>query len=205
MEFIFLLLILAIAGGVGLVIWGVSATKVFDEKLKAEARSFPIPSSFQPVGPTKVTYEDLLRFERLVMEISPIIAQGKTEHTNTTYQISESQCRAYLRNRYFLTWLSREHPIIGVILFLLIIPISLVPILLLGLIMLMGSMSMAKIESIFMAYYNGTLIKQPITPSSSSHSVSDELIRLNQLRQQGVLSEDEFQSAKKKVIQGNSP
>ena len=48
------------------------------------------------------------------------------------------------------------------------------------------------------------VLKQMQTPAASpiapAASTSDELIKLSQLKEQGILSEDEFQAAKKKLL-----
>jgi len=61
-------------------------------------------------------------------------------------------------------------------------------------------LGLSRLEEIVNQYYRGELsVTQPLAVQAPS-GIAEELAKLHSLRQQGALSEDEFQKAKAKVM-----
>ncbi|MCC6807826.1 MAG: SHOCT domain-containing protein [Deltaproteobacteria bacterium] len=92
-----------------------------------------------------------------------------------------------------------------VVLFILcvaFIPVGIVSVVILSLVLVVASLQARRVEEIVNEYYRGELVPARQMPASSSPGggISEELAKLHALRQQGVLSEEEFQRAKAKVV-----
>ena len=196
---ILMLDLVAVAAPIGLIVWLNQSSKAYTAMILAKAEKLPLPETFKPFSGKVVSLDDLVRFERLVKEVTPAIEQGKTQFTNTQFSTSVNYCRGYLRQSHFI----RTHPILSVILLLCMIPMGFIPLIVYFIYLAVIFSSVSKMEAVFMAFYNGSLLvanpkASAVTPAGD---FTNQLSKLHELLKSGALTQAEFDQQKKQILE----
>lgn len=153
---------------------------------------------FQSFGRIKaVSLQDLARFELLLGEVLPSVEKGQTNISSIQFRVWSNQTRQVLTMRYFM----KAYPITAMVLALLTLPIGFIPLVCFIAWMFWSAHTMSKLEGVFASHFNGTLLTLSKGRATNSTGSAEELGKLHGLLRAGVLTEDEFQEAKKRILQ----
>lgn len=160
---------------------------------KANACSV-IPTKILPFSRfSEAQLSDLVDYHVVSNEVQRIVSEGKTEYASHTVLYLSEMFKSYVITNY--VW--RRHPRLlfwtGMHWF--------------GLVMVgLQAHAASKLELIFNQYLRGTLVKSEAFKSNTTNmnnsftSSADEIVKLHKLKQEGILSDEEFQNAKKKLV-----
>ena len=136
---------------------------------------------------------DIIDYHVVCNEVQRLVSTGKTQYSSHTVFYLGEMFKGYLITNY--VW--RGHPRL-----LFWTGMHWFGVLVVGL----QAHATSKLELIFNEYFRGALIKTesaapniPTTPHSSSSS-ADEILKLHKLKQDGILSDAEFQNAKRRLV-----
>lgn len=158
-----------------------------------------VPSKFLPLSRIKeATLQDVVDYHVLSREIQRLADDGKTEYSSFQFKYISGQLQNYANVNFFC----RRHYVLFILSILFFMPMGFIPLIIFGVVMLVQYQSATKAERIFNQFIRGELIKPkgPVVTNSSPTSAADEISKLHKLKQDGVLSDEEFQAAKKKLV-----
>ena len=196
------IVILVFAGLIVGAIWAAFRSVAFGKRLIEEAKTMEMPISYQPLPTTyRCSYQDLLRLERYILEISPLVDGGKTRYSTLQFIEWANQSRTKMR---MLHWIGNNRIFAGV-LALLFLPVGFLPLIIGAVAFAFLSWSVAKFEIVASEFYRGELDRSSMATNTTAVQplqapLSDELSKLHHMFTTGALTEAEYQSAKTSVL-----